>query len=351
MPTYSLWALGASNITVTGGNGSLSGFNQGNGSNLNGATITLNNNSWEEMTVTDNDANFNDSDNNQRLQGNQTFDGVSYSGNNRVEAEYTVTVSDGVNTYTLIAFNINESGSSFPSYGTVEGLAFVGSFPPIGVPLTVVSTSEGPGGSTTPFGGYAEPICFTPGARLKTPDGLRAIEDLEVGDLVTTEDDGPQPIRWIGTAELDRAALASAPFLSPIRIEQGALGDGRPFRTMDVSPQHRFVIRNPLSSLHFGIESSLIPARHLINNQNIYQRFDASKVTYIHLLLDAHHVILAEGCRTETLHLTERRLDMMSEDAQRELNALFPDIARVVTQTPPARETLKRWESAFLAHL
>lgn len=132
MPTTTLYTLEASDVTVSNGV-SLSGGNQGSGIQLMNQTITLNTDAWVTVDVFDSDTNFNDSDSSQTLDGAQTYGGVAYTGGQRVEAEYTLTVQDSSgNTYTVIGFNINETGAP-NSYGTVEGLAFigpVGGFPP-----------------------------------------------------------------------------------------------------------------------------------------------------------------------------------------------------------------------------
>ncbi|MEL7257260.1 MAG: Hint domain-containing protein, partial [Pseudomonadota bacterium] len=41
-------------------------------------------------------------------------------------------------------------------------------------------------------------VCFTPGVRILTGQGERAIETLQTGDMVVTRDQGLRPIRWIG---------------------------------------------------------------------------------------------------------------------------------------------------------
>ncbi|QUJ76733.1 Hint domain-containing protein [Sulfitobacter albidus] len=53
--------------------------------------------------------------------------------------------------------------------------------------------------------------CFTPGTRIATDRGGLRVEDLRVGDLVKTRDNGLQPIRWIGTKVLNARDLALAP--------------------------------------------------------------------------------------------------------------------------------------------
>jgi Ca2+-binding RTX toxin-like protein len=39
--------------------------------------------------------------------------------------------------------------------------------------------------------------CFTTGTMIRTPHGDVRIEELAIGDLVCTLDNGPQPLRWI----------------------------------------------------------------------------------------------------------------------------------------------------------
>jgi antigen 43 len=55
--------------------------------------------------------------------------------------------------------------------------------------------SNGSGGSIVEF------VCFLRGTRLETPNGQTAVEDLNVGDLVATRQNGAtfyQPVKWIG---------------------------------------------------------------------------------------------------------------------------------------------------------
>lgn len=85
MPTYDLWILGESSISVSGGK-TLDGITQGDGSHLIGETITLNAPNWEKVQIDDDDAVFADNDGSQRLAGAQTIDGVNYAGNTKVEA-------------------------------------------------------------------------------------------------------------------------------------------------------------------------------------------------------------------------------------------------------------------------
>lgn len=331
MPVETIYALGASQITVSGGE-QLSGITQGDGSHLDGETITLDSNSWEAVLVDDNDSDFSDNDGSQRLEGAQIFDGISYSDNIRVEAEFSITVQDpDGNTFELLAFNLNEGGGS--SFATVEGLAFVGDvggFPPIGVPLTVTATGEGPSE------GYAElatPPCFTPGCLIETPSGPVDIDQLKVGDLVNTLDHGPQPIAWIGQTRLPGAVLNNRPEFCPVRIAKGAFGPNCPSREIRLSPQHRILISDWRAEFYFGESELLVPIKKLINDGDVIVDHAASEVCYIHLMFEDHQIVFSDGLASESYF---PKLND-SDETGNEIRALFSDIAAPDTEPLPVR--------------
>lgn len=220
MANYSIYTLGESQITISNG-AVLSGFTQGDGSHLLGQTITLNSNAWTVIDIADGgtDTNFSDTDSDQVLNGAQTIYGVSYASGLRIEAEYTLTVMDpSGNLYTVIGVNINEPGYT-PVYGTIEGLAFIGTFPPQNTPLTVVATAEGPpnsGGGSTPSGTYATPPCFVRGTLIDTCQGPRPVQALRPGDRIKVLDGGPQPLRMNLSTTLDAAETRRRPELRPV---------------------------------------------------------------------------------------------------------------------------------------
>ncbi len=347
---YSIFTLEASNITISD-SGSLNGVNQGNGSQLAGKTITLDNNAWVEMFIDDDDPNFADNDGNQTLDGAQSYDGAGpFADGTRVETEYTVEVTDGVNTYTLIGFNINEPGAP-NTFGTVEGLAFIGGvqgFPPVGVPLTVTSTSEGPGASATPASTYATP-CFTPGTLIDTPHGSVAVEALLPGDRVLTRDHGAQRLKWVGHVTLSAADLRARPELAPVRIAKDAFGPGRPARAMTVSPQHRILVEDAAADLLFGAPEVLVPALGLLNDTTIRRGALDAPVTYIHLLFNAHQIVISDGLPTESFLPGPMTLPGMPTAAQAELYRLFPQLGDDLRSFgPPARPVLSaRQAQAF----
>jgi hypothetical protein len=57
--------------------------------------------------------------------------------------------------------------------------------------------------------------CFTSGTAIRTPKGDVLIDHLRVGDLVTTMDNGPQRICWLGRRHVDAHALRANAKLRP----------------------------------------------------------------------------------------------------------------------------------------
>jgi hypothetical protein len=349
MATYPLWILEGSHITVSGG-AQLSGLTQGDGSHLVGRSITLDSNDWLQLSITDNDAGFEDNDSSQTLNGAQTIGGTSFASGTVVEAEYRLVLSDGTSTWNVIGFNVNNSS---PSYATIEGLAFVGpvgGFPPVGTPLSVIAASEGPAGLSTPYSGYASPPCFTTGTLILTLDGALPVEFLQVGDRVITRDHGAQVLRWVGSVRVSPARMAAEPAFRPIRLRRGALGPGRPERDLLLSPQHRLLIRDWRAEVLFGAEEVLATARHLVNGTTIATAYDVAEVSYFHLLFDRHEIVYAEGVEAESFLPGPGALASIPRESRDELFALFPELAAAGTPPPaPVRPTLKGWEATILA--
>lgn len=347
MPIETIYALGASNITISGG-GDLSGFSQGNGSHLSGLTITLNAPSWEAITINDTDTGFGDSDSSQTLNGTQDFDSNTYTGTPRVEAEYELLLQDpDGNTYRVLGFNINEPGAT--SYATVEGLAFVGGvggFPPIGVELTVIGTSEGP---NVLYADLASPPCFTAGCQLDAPDGPVLIEALQVGDLVNTLDHGAQQIRWIGSHRLPHAALTANPNFRPVVIRAHALGGGQPARDMRVSPQHRVLVTGWQAELLFGEDEILVPVVKLLNDRTITWDHAADGVVYFHIMFDQHEIVFADGLACESYLPGVCEAD--ASETQREVEALFPELSASDVKQTSARTCISDKRTSVLGTL
>ncbi|MFW2589746.1 Hint domain-containing protein [Sagittula sp. SSi028] len=182
-------------------------------------------------------------------------------------------------------------------------------------------------GAVLQFSGIENIICFGRGTQITTNTGQKAVETLEVGDLVATVDHGMQPIRWIGSTKLSPEDLAAKPKLAPIRIRAGALGDGLPLQDLWVSRQHRVLLRSKIADRMFGNPEVLVPAVKLQGIEGIDIDYEATDVEYFHILFDRHEVVFSNGAATESLFTGPEAMKSVSAEAREEILELFPDIA------------------------
>lgn len=196
-------------------------------------------------------------------------------------------------------------------------------------------------GTVVNFSEIENIICFTPGIRLLTPHGERAIEDLRAGDLVITRDHGPQPIRWIG-----RRTVPGIDRFAPVRVAAHVLDGAR--APLLVSPQHRFLFTGYRAELLFGCDEVLVAARHLVDGRAVTQE-DQAAVTYIHVMFDQHEVIYAEGAATESFHAGEIGISAISDQSREEMFRIFPELrSNPNAFGATARPCLKRHEARLL---
>lgn len=160
---YTIYVLDESDLTVTSPTG-LDGETQGDGSHLNGQTMTIANPVWTPIEISDDDLNFQDNDSSQTLDGAQEIDGTTYASGTTLEAEFSFDVTYDGQTWTLIAFNVREPGGG-NSYGTIEGLAVIGGpgdFPP---PMSCSRSATPKRGQAMPQQAIPRPSALTPAAR------------------------------------------------------------------------------------------------------------------------------------------------------------------------------------------
>ena len=128
--------------------------------------------------------------------------------------------------------------------------------------------------------------CFAAGTLVETPSGARPVNHLRPGDRVLTRDAAPRRILWAGARRMPGDGPAC-----PVRFAPDTLGNTRPLR---LSQQHRVAIRSWKAELLFGTPEVLVPAKALVGQPGITYE-PCRSVTYIHLLLKDHQLILAEG--------------------------------------------------------
>jgi hypothetical protein len=132
-----------------------------------------------------------------------------------------------------------------------------------------------------------------------TQRGPIAVEALNVGDEVVTCEGVAADIIWIGSRSVDCEAHPAPEAVWPIRISAHAFGPGKPSRDLYLSPDHAIYA-----------EGVLIPVKYLIDGKLIRQVKQPS-VTYFHVELARHDILLAEGLPAESYLDTGDRASFM----------------------------------------
>jgi Hint domain len=155
----------------------------------------------------------------------------------------------------------------------------------------------------------------TPVERLAVGDTVRTacgIEERAIGDLVSARDTGLASVKWIGHRRVECRNHPKPQGVWPVRVRSGAFGDGVPRRDLWLSPDH---------AAYFG--DGLIPIKRLINGMTIEQA-PMDDVTYYHVELSGHDVLLAEGLPAESCLDTGDRCNFANGGGAM---ALHPDFA------------------------
>lgn len=135
--------------------------------------------------------------------------------------------------------------------------------------------------------------CFVTGTQIATPLGQRAVEDLKIGDEVTTADGRAVAVKWVGRQPVRN--ILNGPWenakLVPVCIKAGALG-AFPDQDLYVSADHGIIL-----------DGQVINAGALANDDTI-RLVDSTEMPpefiYWHIETDAHDVILANSTPAET---------------------------------------------------
>jgi hypothetical protein len=96
-------------------------------------------------------------------------------------------------------------------------------------------------------------------------------------------------VRWVGHTRVDIARHRDKRKVATVLIRAGALGAGVPARDLRVSPEHAFLL-----------QGRLVPAHLLVNGTTIIQEPWHRAMTYWHVELDEHGVLVAEGALAES---------------------------------------------------
>ena len=252
-------------------------------------------------------------------------------------------VTDGHQSFTVTIIPVPDTGAQL--------LMLVGDLPPCDQDLWVVRTAidrTHSGAGARVAGGV---ICFTPDTRIATPDGVQQIRNLRSGDMILTRDNGPQEVLWTGHRRMSGARLYAMPHLRPIRFKANSMGLYRPDEDLLVSPQHRMLVKGAASQALFNTSEVLVAAEDLVNDATIAVDHVLREVTYVHILLERHNIVWANGLETESFHPSNTALDTVDPVQREGLLNILPEIAdNPHAYGEYARRNISGSEAAILRH-
>jgi hypothetical protein len=221
--------------------------------------------------------------------------GTSYPGSSLVVSGNTL-IDDVGGSWILLNETKEANGSEVPAtlenntlYNvTSTNLIQDSGTPPDSTSGNVFLYGQDPTLDTSPPFGTTPPPCFAAGTRIETARGPVAVERLRVGDRVRTDSGDFAAVRWLGHRGVDCCRHPRPEDVWPVRVAAHAFGLGRPHRALLLSPDHAVYC-----------DGVLIPVRYLLNGATVRQERRRS-VTYWHVELPRHSVLLAEGLPCES---------------------------------------------------
>ncbi len=230
----------------------------------------------------------------------------------------SVTFSDGNNKQGTVELTFTGGpGGGFTAFteGGIDTNFVVGTggSPAAGETYVVETATDAPTpqiGWTYSATGFSTTACFAAGTRIATPGGEVAVETLQSGDMVTTASGEARAVAWVGRRGVDCARHPSPKSVWPVRVAAGAFAPGRPSRDLFLSPDHAVFA-----------EGVLIPVRLLVNGSTVAQA-ERARVSYFHVELETHDLLLAEGLPVESFLDTGNR-DAFANAAATALHPAF----------------------------
>jgi hypothetical protein len=157
-------------------------------------------------------------------------------------------------------------------------------------------------------------FCFVAGTLITSATGDRAVEGLEIGDLIITQDGRRVPVKWIGRQTVS-TRFGPAERLMPVRFAAGSLGEGLPHTDLTVTADHGMLVEGVIchaGALVNGTTITRVPLTEMGEQYVVY-----------HIETEAHEIILANGAPAETFidNVSRRAFDNFAE-----FDALYGDV-------------------------
>lgn len=133
---------------------------------------------------------------------------------------------------------------------------------------------------------------FFAGTRIATRYAWTAVEDLQVGDIVLTAENGEQSISGIEHGELSVSSHAAAAAHWPLLVPEAVLGNDAPLM---VSPATRLVIEHEQAAELFGQPRVSVRGESLIGYRGIARARVGKSLSHVTLHFEEPQTLVAHG--------------------------------------------------------
>lgn len=171
------------------------------------------------------------------------------------------------------------------------------------------------------------PLGLGAGANVRTPCGLRHVENLRPGDLIVTRRDGLQPLRMIWKRTISGAEVAADPSLAPVVIPPRAIGPMMPQQELRVAGSHGLLIPGYRVEGQDDSTSCLMRARDFAEiSEDVRIDRSGTDMVYYNLVFDTHQVFTANGLPVESFLPTQHALSLLADDDREALEHVVPGL-------------------------
>lgn len=180
--------------------------------------------------------------------------------------------------------------------------------------------------------------CFCASTLIDTPDGARPVEALQVGDLVSTLDSGPQPVVWTWNGHQPLHGVECGQ--RPVLIRAGAIGPEMPFRDLILSPQHGVLVGEIGQFAAQSPSPALADAQMLTAEAGVRTMMGRHGIHWYNFAFQRHAIVRANGVYVESLLIGATTLASMTAWERRTISKAFPHPSGAYLNGPSARPGL-----------
>lgn len=166
-------------------------------------------------------------------------------------------------------------------------------------------------------------VCFMAGTLIETPNGTVSVDDIAVGNLVSTRGGGYQSVTWVSSS-LHFWKQGTKHDNKPIIISAGSLSGCSPSHDLMVSPQHHILFESDLCQKLFGTKEVLAPAKGLTGLPGVRVMAGKKSAEYYHVMTENHEILIAHGVETESFYPGPTAVRMLNAGQRASLFAVVP---------------------------